>query len=206
MHFVKEACNAIRHYDPTRLKEAYRVIQAVRQLLQHKNTITYISSDTDKYDEFRLVHQLYYGGCDSIGRFETDIDTFLQFLEDNAASLCLRSCKSLCRLMATLIAFCHSDSFWRLVDLQTSEIPCQFWVGILQTGSAVAAITKGKFPEILAALAASAIDKSEWVGILKTGSAVTAIAKGKFPDLLGALTASAIDKSEWVGIVLFQKK
>ena len=87
MHLVKEACNAIRHYDPTRLKEAYRVIQAVRQLLQHKNTITYISSDTDKYDEFRLVHQLYYGGCDSIGRFETDIDTFLQFLEDNVASL-----------------------------------------------------------------------------------------------------------------------
>ena len=103
--------------------------------------------------------------------------------------------------MTTLIVFCHSDIFWRLVDLQTSEVPCQFGVGILQTGSAVVSIKKGQFPDVLQARSVSAIDKSEWVGTLKTDSAVAEIVKGQFPDVLEALTASVIDKSEWVGIL-----
>ncbi len=41
------------------------------------------SSDIDKYVEFRLVHQLYNGGCDSIGRFDAVVGTFLQLLEDS---------------------------------------------------------------------------------------------------------------------------
>ena len=60
MYLVKEACNEIHYYDPTRLKEAYKVIQAVSQLIQNKNTAAYVSSDADKYVEFRLVHQLHY--------------------------------------------------------------------------------------------------------------------------------------------------
>jgi hypothetical protein len=57
MHLVKETYNTIRYYNPTRLKEVYKVIQSVRQLIQNKNTGGYVSSDPDKYVEFRLVHQ-----------------------------------------------------------------------------------------------------------------------------------------------------
>jgi hypothetical protein len=30
MHLVKEKCNVIRYYDPTQLKEAYKLIRAAR--------------------------------------------------------------------------------------------------------------------------------------------------------------------------------
>jgi hypothetical protein len=164
---LKKKCNAIRYYDPTQLKEAYRIVRAGGELLQTKNTVVYTSSDIDKYFEFRLVHQLYNGGCDSMGRFAAVVDTFLKLLADSHTHLCLKRCKSLCRLMTTLIAFCNSDSISMLVDLETSEIPSQSWVGILKTTSSAAATAAGKFPDMLKALEVSGIDKTDWVGILK---------------------------------------
>jgi len=129
MDLVKKGCNAIRHYDPTQLKEAYKLIQEVRQLLQTKSTTTYASSENDKYVEFRLVHQLCNGGHGSIRRFKSGIETFFELLDENDVPLCLRSFKSLSRLLISLITFCNSDSISTLEALKVSGIDKSDWVG-----------------------------------------------------------------------------
>ncbi len=94
---VKQWCNSIRHFDPEELKKAHVVLQKVSGILKASSTGQYVSSDSDEYDAFRLVHQLVYGGCESIDRLQNVIDVFLDILSEVDTKLFL--------------------AFWVLIDL-----------------------------------------------------------------------------------------
>jgi len=81
--------------------------------------------------------------------------------------------------------------------LRDSQIDSQQWVGILQTGGAVAAIGHGKLPDIMQSLRDSKIDKRHWESILMSGGAVSAIVRGKFPSLLDQFVSTDLPVEEW---------
>ena len=115
-----------------------------------------MSSESDKYDTFRLVHQLVYGGCDSIERLENVIDVSLDLLSRVYISLVLGTRKLIYKTLSTLITFCNLDKMSTILDLQMSVISPVFWVPILLTRSSVTTIRHRE----------SEIVSEHWVGIL----------------------------------------